>query len=186
VNVEVSAEPRPRNANATRQAILEAARRQFIRDGYDNAGLRAIAADAGIDPALICRYFGSKKQLFCEALESLSKDPMAVIRGERASCGQRLARAVLESGLERERHMGWIGLVLGATSSPEASALAHAQIEREFIEPFSEWIGGPRAREKAWLVSSLLLGAVIMNNIQPACSAAEGNLADQIQRMLDD
>jgi AcrR family transcriptional regulator len=186
VNVEVSAEPRPRNANATRQAILEAARRQFIRDGYDNAGLRAIAADAGIDPALICRYFGSKKQLFCEALESLSKDPMAVIRGERASCGQRLARAVLESGLERERHMGWIGLVLGATSSPEASALAHAQIEREFIEPFSEWIGGGRAREKAWLVSSLLLGAVIMNNIQHTCSAAEGNLADQIQRMLDD
>lgn len=178
-------EHRPRNANATRQAILEAARRQFIKDGYDNAGLRAIAADAGIDPALICRYFGSKKQLFSEALESLSKDPMATVRGERASCGARLARAVLESNQERERHMGWIGLVLGATSSPEASALAHAQIEREFIEPFSEWIGGPRAREKAWLISSLMLGAVIMNNIQPACAAAECNLAEQIQAMLD-
>lgn len=176
---------RPRNANATRQAILEAARRQFIKDGYDNAGVRAIAADAGIDPALICRYFGSKKQLFSDALESLSTDPMDMIRGDRATCGERMARAVLESGLDRERHMGWIGLVLGATSSPEASALAHEQIERQFIRPFSEWLGGDKAEEKAWVVCSLLLGAVIMNNIQPACTGTECNLAWQIQALID-
>lgn len=178
-------EHRPRNANATRQAILEAARRQFIKDGYDNAGVRAIAADAGIDPALICRYFGSKKQLFSEALESLSKDPMDMIRGERASCGERMARAVVESGSDLERHMGWISLVLGATSSPEASALAHEQIERQFIRPFSAWLGGEHAEEKAWVICSLLLGAVVMNNIQPACTGAQCNLADQIQALID-
>jgi len=178
-------EHRPRNANVTRQAILDAARRQFIKDGYDNAGVRAIAADAGIDPALICRYFGSKKQLFSEALQSVSRDPMDMVHGERSSCGERLARAVVESSQDLERHMGWLGLVLGATSSPEASALAHEQIDRQFIRPFSAWLGGQHAEEKAWMICSLLLGALIMNNIQAACSGTGAHLATQIQALID-
>lgn len=178
-------EHRPRNANATRQAILESACRQFIKDGYDNAGVRAIAADVGVDPALICRYFGSKKQLFSEAMLSLSKDPMEFVRGDRASCGERLAGAVLDQGDDRDRHMGWIGLVLGATSSPEASALAHEQIMREFIQPFSEWLGGDKAQEKAWIIGSLLMGAMVMNNIKPACDGAQSTLGRHIQLIID-
>ena len=49
---------RARNAAATRAAILQAARRRFAREGYDQTGLREVAADAGVDAALISRYFG--------------------------------------------------------------------------------------------------------------------------------
>src|SRR3569623_1531973 len=59
---------RLRNAAATRQAILDSARRHFAREGYDNVGLREIAGDAGVDPALVCRYFGGKEQLLREAV----------------------------------------------------------------------------------------------------------------------
>ena len=55
------APPRGRNAAATRQAILDSARWCFSRDGYDQVGVRDIAARAGADPALVNRYFGSKE-----------------------------------------------------------------------------------------------------------------------------
>ena len=54
------ASPRPRHAESTRAAILEAAVRQFAQLGYDNATLREIAAQAGSDVALVARYFGGK------------------------------------------------------------------------------------------------------------------------------
>ena len=61
---------RPRNANATRQAILEAARVRFCADSYDEVGMRDVARDVGVDAALISRYFGSKEDLFVAVLES--------------------------------------------------------------------------------------------------------------------
>ena len=60
---------RSRNAAQTRADILDAARRRFGSDGYQSTTLRAVAADVGIDPALIIRYFGTKQELFAEAAE---------------------------------------------------------------------------------------------------------------------
>lgn len=54
---------RPGNQD-TREAILEAARKAFAERGYDGASIRAIATSAGVDPALVHHYFGSKDQLF--------------------------------------------------------------------------------------------------------------------------
>jgi len=60
---------RPRNAQRTRADILTAARRRFGSDGYDRTTLRAIAADVGVDSALVVRYFGTKEALFAAAAE---------------------------------------------------------------------------------------------------------------------
>ncbi|BBY30159.1 TetR/AcrR family transcriptional regulator [Mycolicibacterium sediminis] len=60
---------RARNAADTRAQILAAARSRFGSDGYDRATLRAIAADVGVDAALVIRYFGSKQDLFAAAAE---------------------------------------------------------------------------------------------------------------------
>ena len=62
--------PRRRDAQATRAAILEAAKAQFAALGYDSATLREIAAGAGVDVALVARYFGGKEGLFTEALKA--------------------------------------------------------------------------------------------------------------------
>jgi len=60
---------RPRNASETRADILAAARVRFGADGYERTTLRAVAADVGVDPALVIRYFGSKQELFAAAAE---------------------------------------------------------------------------------------------------------------------
>jgi AcrR family transcriptional regulator len=60
---------RPRRSDATRAAILEAARERFAADGYERATIRAIAANASIDPSMVMRYYGNKEKLFAAAAE---------------------------------------------------------------------------------------------------------------------
>jgi AcrR family transcriptional regulator len=82
----------------TREKILTAARKAFADKGYNRAGVRAIAEDAAVDPALIYHYFGGKKELFLAAM-NITLDPEAVTRaildGPRNEAGFRLVRYVL-------------------------------------------------------------------------------------------
>ncbi|MEV8561573.1 TetR family transcriptional regulator [Streptomyces sp. NPDC051917] len=57
-----------RRSDATRTAILDAARERFAADGYERATIRAIARDARIDPSMVMRYYGSKEGLFAAAV----------------------------------------------------------------------------------------------------------------------
>ncbi len=58
-----------RRSDATKSAILTAARERFAAEGYERATIRAIANAADIDPAMVMRYFGSKERLFAAAAE---------------------------------------------------------------------------------------------------------------------
>jgi AcrR family transcriptional regulator len=60
---------RPRNAAQTRADILSAALRRFGSEGYERTTLRAVAADVGVNAALVIRYFGSKQDLFAAAAD---------------------------------------------------------------------------------------------------------------------
>ncbi|MGA9421980.1 MAG: TetR family transcriptional regulator [Rhodanobacteraceae bacterium] len=60
---------RAKQGEATRARILSAARQRFASDGYERATIRAIAADAGIDPSLVMRYFTNKQGLFVAAAD---------------------------------------------------------------------------------------------------------------------
>src|SRR6185312_14533242 len=62
---------KPRRSDATRALILSAARERFAADGYDRATIRAIADVAGVDPALVMRYYGNKAGLRGAAGEAL-------------------------------------------------------------------------------------------------------------------
>src|SRR5277367_2716998 len=66
---------RRRGAAATRQAILDSARDAFARAGYDGAGVREIAAGAGVTAMLVNRYFGSKEGLFTEVVAQIMARP---------------------------------------------------------------------------------------------------------------
>ena len=82
----------------TREAILEAAREAFAERGYDGASIRLIAAGAGVDPALVHHYFGTKNQLFLDAMQA-PFDPMQVLpqvlAGGVDGVGERLVRTLL-------------------------------------------------------------------------------------------
>ena len=60
---------RPRNALQTQADIVSAARSRFAAEGYEGTTLRAVAADVGVDAALVIRYFGSKQELFAAAAD---------------------------------------------------------------------------------------------------------------------
>src|SRR5438094_4218677 len=67
--VPQQAKPTGRRSERTKAAILAAAREHFAASGYERATIRAIAAEAGIDPAMVMRYFGNKEKLFAAAAE---------------------------------------------------------------------------------------------------------------------
>jgi AcrR family transcriptional regulator len=69
---------RPPGTSDTRERILTSARNLFARNGIDKSSIRAIAKDAGVDPALVHHYFGTKTQLFAAAIH-IPIDPMQVI-----------------------------------------------------------------------------------------------------------
>jgi AcrR family transcriptional regulator len=88
---------RPGNQD-TREAILLAARKAFADKGFDGASIRAIATSAGVDPALVHHYFGSKEQLFLETL-NVPVNPEdflpKVFEGGVEGVGERLVRTFL-------------------------------------------------------------------------------------------
>lgn len=58
-----------KRSDRTKTAILQAARERLAAHGYDRTTIRAVAADAGIDPSMVMRYFGNKAQLFDAAMD---------------------------------------------------------------------------------------------------------------------
>jgi AcrR family transcriptional regulator len=78
-NTERKRPGRPPGTSDTRERILSCARDLFARNGIDNTSIRAIAADAGVDPALVHHYYGTKTQLFAAAIH-IPIDPTQVIR----------------------------------------------------------------------------------------------------------
>jgi AcrR family transcriptional regulator len=84
-----------RRSDRTRAAILTAARERFAADGYERATIRAIAADAHIDPAMVMRYFGNKEKLFAAAAEfDLRLPDLSAV--PRAQVGSTLVRHMMD------------------------------------------------------------------------------------------
>jgi AcrR family transcriptional regulator len=88
---------RPGNQD-TRSSILDAARTTFAEKGFDKASIRAIAADAGVDPALVHHYFGTKEKLFLATMNAPINPAELIpqaLDGPREEAGERLIRLVL-------------------------------------------------------------------------------------------
>jgi AcrR family transcriptional regulator len=120
---------RPGNPD-TREAILTAARDAFADRGYDGASIRSIATGAGVDPALVHHYFGTKEQLFMDAVGA-PIDPREVlprvVAGGKEEVGERLVRTMLSI---------WDSPAGAAGVALMRSALSHdwtARLMREFL-----------------------------------------------------
>jgi AcrR family transcriptional regulator len=104
----------------TREAIAEAARRQFAELGYDRTTMRGIASEAGVDAALVVRFYGSKDGLFRDvmALPPMVAEAIAGLAdGPRETVGRRLAEAIVGM-LENPRSRPVIvGRIRSATSA---------------------------------------------------------------------
>jgi AcrR family transcriptional regulator len=150
--------------SGTRGAILEAARRQFAELGYDRTSLRQIALEAGVDPALVTHFHGSKQQLFVSVVE-LPFEPAEVLprllTGDRDRLGERLARFVLGVLETAEGRRRVTGLVRAAASEPEAARIVRELVTRELFAPITEHLGAPDAPLRASLLGAQVVGLVM-------------------------
>src|SRR3954454_1626705 len=123
-------------ASGSRDAIAAAARSQFADAGYDRATIRAIARTAGVDPALVVHFFGSKEDLFREVMTlppAVADAFTSLAAGPRESVGRRLAELVV-AGRDNPATGGVVlGRIRSATSHPAAAALVRETVARDLL-----------------------------------------------------
>lgn len=167
---------RPGNPD-TRQALLETARRMFADTGFDKTSVRDIAAGAGVDPALIRHYFGSKANLFRETMgwPFEPADVAAQITdGPADEIGIRLTRVFFDAW-ERPKSRAPLSAILrGAATHEESASLVRQFIGGQLYGQMANMLDGPNAALRIDLAMSQLLGIAYLRHIlrvEPIASA---------------
>jgi AcrR family transcriptional regulator len=181
---------RPRNAAATRSAILDAANIRFAAESYDDVGMRDIARDVGVDAALVNRYFGSKEDLFVAVLDSCDNGG-TLMTGDRADWGRRIARELVYERKPESKLRGLL-ILLRSIGSTKANELVQRSANERFHGPFAQWIGGPDAAIRARLAAGLIMGVAIgreisggFNMTPEECERMCTRLATTLQGFID-
>jgi AcrR family transcriptional regulator len=152
----------------TPEAIRMAARQKFSEVGFDRATIRSIAAEAGVDPALVIHHFGSKQRLFIEAVQ-LPFPPEQLIAqlasGPRSQVGERVLRFVLSVLADDDARARWLGLIRSAVTEPEATRVFREILTSRIFRPLAEQLGMDKAPLRASLAGSQIIGLVLARHI---------------------
>ncbi|WP_440640910.1 TetR/AcrR family transcriptional regulator [Bradyrhizobium sp. PUT101] len=173
---------------ATRDRILNAAVLRFSSHSYEQTGLRDIAADVGIDVSYVHRCFGSKEQLFAEAVEA-TVHPARLLTGTAGDLPGTLAKHVFARDATQARdEVGPLDIIIRSLSSPEASPVLRDFMLNDFITPLASKLDQPAARRAA-LIAAFLAGVGILRNVlgvAPLLEAEGGDLESLIAKTLED
>jgi AcrR family transcriptional regulator len=174
---------RRRNAAATREAILTSARRAFARAGYDGAGVREIAAGAGVTAMLVNRYFGSKEQLFAEVLAATSAAPTILTRENLRSSNlpETIAATLVDITQAADTPLEGFLIMLHSASSKRAAEIGREQIEKGHQKTLTSALAGDLAPQRAALVLSLVAGFQVMRQMIGLSALAEAERSDLIK-----
>ncbi|MFG3420687.1 TetR family transcriptional regulator [Micromonospora sp. NPDC049460] len=173
---------RPGNPD-TREAILGAARAAFAERGFDGASIRAIAAAAQVDPALVHHYFGSKDQLFLAAMHA-PVDPgellPKVLAGDRDGLGERLVRTFL-GVWDSPAGTAGVALLRSAVSNEWTARLLREFLVSQVLRKVLDQLDADPAELplRGSLVASQMLGLAMMRHVvrlEPVASAAPETL----------
>jgi AcrR family transcriptional regulator len=173
---------RPRNASATREAILQAALISFSRSGYDGAGVREIAREAGVTAMLVNRYFGSKEALFSAAVEVIFREAR-LLRGDVATLSREVSLALVRETPIAEEAADSLLLTLRSAANPKAAAILRESISRRFQDPLATSLVGPQAAQRAALCLGLIAGFQFMHRVIGLAALTETNSERLAQRL---
>jgi AcrR family transcriptional regulator len=186
-----------RDAARTRARLLEVAGHHFAAHGYDGTSVRAVAADAGVAPNLVTRYFGGKAGLFAEAT-TVDLHVASVLPGPAGELGARIARRVVERWEAVDAADPLLMMLRSAGSSPSVAEALASFFTVQAIRPLAEHLATSSGctAEDAWArsvsVSAVITGVVTGRYVMPSGPLAQADpasltawLADRLQRVLD-
>jgi AcrR family transcriptional regulator len=179
----------------TRTEILDAAGKQFAELGYDRASIRGIASAAGVDAALVHHYFGTKEQLFLDAV-AVPFDPLSVTKEIAAAPaelrGIQMVRTFLSVWENPVARTPALALMRSALAHESAAALLREFATRVMLSRVAPLIEGPDAELRAEAAVSHMLGLAFARyviKIEPVASASVDDLVvlvgPTIQRYFD-
>jgi AcrR family transcriptional regulator len=182
-----------RDAAATRQRILEHARRHFARHGYTAVTVKGVADAAGVSPNLITRYFGGKDGLFLAA----TRVEIAVadsFDGDRSTLGARLAANIVRRWFGAPGEDPLLVLHRASGERPEAAEALAAFLDTNSLEPLQRYLResgltDADARSRAAAIDAFVLGVSTRRRVlrselgEPA--ELEAWLGATIQRLAD-
>lgn len=174
---------RQRNAAATREAILHSARQAFAKAGYAGAGVREIASGAGVTAMLVNRYFGSKEQLFAEAVAE-SMATTGVLAPQIASgsiSGKEIAAALVGITQADAAPLEGFQIMLRSAASESAARIGREQIERHHQKHIAAALPGALAPQRAAVMLSLIAGFQLMRQMLELSALAKADAKDLVK-----
>jgi AcrR family transcriptional regulator len=177
----------------TREQIALAARSLFAEHGYERTTFRGIGAAAGVDPALVVHFYGSKEELFRQVMMLPDAVTGALARlayGPRETVGRRLAELVVGSLENPGSRTVVLGRIRCATTHPDAAALVRELVTRDILG-FAAALTDDRPETRAVLVAVQLVGVALARyvvRVEPLASMSATEvvelLAPTFQRFL--
>ena len=175
-----------RNSSETKGRILAAAQAAFSQRGYSQTGMRDIAERAGVAHSLILRYFGTKANLFAEALNaSFSQSTFPI--GAKPQFGQLVIEGIDDPAVSIISP-GMVALALG---DDEARKIAAKVLGEQTTERVAQWLGGADAEFRATKLVMLAMGYSIFSRLldvqvsREAQSKTGAWVASVIQELVD-
>lgn len=146
-----------------RELIRQAATELFAQCGFRGTTIRAIAERAGVDPALVMHYFGSKEKVFSAVIrEAMRAETFLpeVLDGTDEDLGRRLLRAFLRRWEDPDTQPLLLVVFRSAMEHPEASRLFREVASGEILLPLADRLETPEPQLRAVALGSLLVGLV--------------------------
>jgi AcrR family transcriptional regulator len=180
---------KPLRSQPTRDRIMAAAKKIFGRDGFDVATIRAIAAEADINPAMVMRYFGSKELLFA-AVTTLKIDRGYLARVPKGKIGE----AIIRDGLDRWDDPQWGNNVIAMVRTSMSNPAAREKFNNGYMESLAalqsallEHHGIKLSKEIVALIATQALGVLIARyvlRLEPVTKIPRETLIREVGRAL--
>ena len=170
----------------TRGEILRAARTEFAERSFAGTTVRAVADRAGVDPALVHHYFGTKRELFTASL-ALRMDPEQLLARVSAAAaperGTVLAREFFRVWDDVERRTPFVALIRSATTEPEAATMLRQFAEQLITPALRPLVTGADVDLRLQLAVSQLLGAAVLRHVVAAEPLASSPVETLVRRL---
>ncbi|MFF4471977.1 TetR family transcriptional regulator [Streptomyces sp. NPDC001599] len=170
--------PPRKESGDTRDRILTTAREEFSERGYEKTSVRGIAKSAGVDPALVHHYFGTKEQVFEAAIEvafaPAMDAPEAIADGPLDGVGERLTRFIFGVWENPATRTPLLAILRSAVNNETAATVFRRLIAAQLLRRVAAQLNLPDAELRVELAAAQLVGCAMLRyviKVEPLASA---------------